>query len=239
MNRVDGEACFVLHTRPYRDTSALIDLFSPNYGRFTCVAKGLRGAGKSRQSWRAALQAFNLVSASWQGRGELKSLLDVQHQMNYSLAGRALFCGLYVNELLERLLHQHEPQSDIFVLYTRCLTNLAANAQLEENLRRFEFGLLEQLGYGLNFSYCNRSGLAINPAHYYFFHADDGLVLADEGFVGQCFSGKVLLQLANGDFSEGALFVAKQLSRLALGGLLGNKPLRSRALFAPSAQIPR
>ena len=239
MNRVDGEMCFVLHIRPYRDTSALVNLFSPNYGRFTCVAKGLRGGGKSRQTWRAALQAFNLVAASWQGRGELKSLLDVQSQHSYHLQGRALFCGLYINELLERLLHQHDPQTNIFLLYTQCLGQLHSGAQLEESLRRFEFGLLEELGYGLNFSHCTRTGLAVNPEHDYYFHADDGLILADESITVGRFSGKILLQLANGDFSGDALLAAKRLSRLALQVLLGSKPLRSRALFSASTQIPR
>ncbi len=232
MYRVDGEACFVLHIRPYRDTSALVNFFSPNYGRFTCVAKGLRGSGKSRQSWRAALQAFNLVSVTWQGRSELKTLLDVQEQARYSLQGKALFCGLYINELLERLLHANDPHPDIFVLYTQCLNRLVSGAGLEESLRLFEFGLLEQLGYGLNFSHCNRSGQAIRPDKYYFFFADEGLVLADESVGARPFSGAILLQLGNGDFSGEALLAAKGLSRLALHNLLGDKPLRSRALFA-------
>jgi DNA repair protein RecO (recombination protein O) len=237
MNRVDGEACFVLHIRPYRDTSALVNFFSPNYGRFTCVAKGLRGGGKSRQSWRANLQAFNLVSVSWQGRSELKSLLDVQHQASYCLQGRALFCGLYVNELLERLLHQHDPQADIFVLYTQCLTRLIGGVELEESLRRFEFGLLEKLGYGLNFTHCNRSGQAFSPDRFYIFHPDEGLILADEEVAAPRFSGEVLLQLASGDFSGDAQLAAKRLSRLALHGLLGSKPLRSRALFMAAVKV--
>jgi len=234
MNRVEGELCFVLHIRPYRDTSALVNLFSPNYGRFTCVAKGLRGAGRSRQPWRAALQAFNLVGVSWQGRGELKSLIDAQHQQSYNLQGKALFCGLYVNELLERLLHQHDPQSDVFVLYTQCLTQLAVGEELETTLRRFEFGLLDALGYGLNFSVCHRTGLAVMAEQTYCFQPAEGLVLADQG-CGLVFSGEVLLKLARGEFNHQTLPAAKRLSRLALQTLLGGKPLRSRALFAPAA----
>ncbi|MEX1667616.1 DNA repair protein RecO [Zhongshania guokunii] len=235
MNRVEGELCFVLHIRPYRDTSALVNLFSPNYGRFTCVAKGLRGASRSRQSWRAALQAFNLVSVSWQGRGELKSLIDAQHQQTFSLQGKALFCGLYVNELLERLLHQHDPQIDVFVLYTQCLTQLAVGEDLETSLRCFEFGLLDVLGYGLNFSVCHRTGSAIVAEQSYRFLVGEGLVLAEEASEA-VFSGEVLLQLARGGFNRDTLPAAKRLARLALLPLLGGKPLRSRALFAPASK---
>ena len=39
--KTDSEVGFVLHTRPYRETSLLVDLFTKNYGRVRCVAKGL------------------------------------------------------------------------------------------------------------------------------------------------------------------------------------------------------
>ncbi|CAA0080548.1 DNA repair protein RecO [Zhongshania aliphaticivorans] len=236
MNRVDGAPCFVLHLRPYRDTSALVDLFSLEHGRFTCVAKGLRGSGRSRQHWRAALQVFNLVSASWQGRNELKSLLDVQQQQSYSLKGRALFCGFYINELLERLLYPLDPHSEVFLNYTHCISQLAIGADLEPTLRRFEFGLLESLGYGINFTYCTQSQEPVESNRFYQFEVGEGLRPASENAVGMVFSGADLLQLAADDFGEDtALRAAKQLNRAALSVLLGDKPLRSRTLFTSSA----
>ncbi|MGY8817310.1 MAG: recombination protein O N-terminal domain-containing protein, partial [Pseudomonadales bacterium] len=38
------EPAFVLHTRPYRETSLLVDFFTRNYGRFRAVARGARAA---------------------------------------------------------------------------------------------------------------------------------------------------------------------------------------------------
>ena len=235
MNRVDGAPCFVLHLRPYRDTSALVDLFSLEHGRFTCVAKGLRGSGRSRQQWRAALQVFNLVSLSWQGKNELKSLLDVQQQQSFALKGRAIFCGFYINELLERLLYPLDPHSDVFLNYTHCISQLAEGADLEPTLRHFEFGLLESLGYGINFSFCSQSQEPIDSNSFYHFEVGEGLVPVSENSAGVVFSGSDLLCLAADDFSrETTLQAAKKLSRLALNALLGDKPLRSRALFASS-----
>jgi DNA repair protein RecO (recombination protein O) len=239
MNRVDGAPCFVLHLRPYRDTSALVELFSLEHGRFTCVAKGLRGSGRSRQQWRAALQVFNLVSVSWQGRGELKSLLDAQHQQSYSLKGRALYCGLYINELLERLLYRHDPHADVFLNYTHCLSQLELNAPLELTLRRFEFSLLESLGYGLNLSHCAHSNEPVTKAGYYRFDRDEGFFPVQKGAPGLVFSGADLLQLAADEFSADALLAAKKLSRQVLQGLLGDKPLQSRALFATATTSPQ
>lgn len=232
MNRVDGAPCFVLHLRPYRDTSALVDLFSLEHGRFTCVAKGLRGSGRSRQQWRAALQVFNLVSVSWQGKGELKSLLDAQHQQSYTLKGRALYCGFYINELLERLLYRHDPHSDIFLNYTHCLSQLEQDEALEPILRRFEFSVLESLGYGVNLGFCAHSNEPVQKERYYRFDSSEGLILTAENVSGLLFSGADLLQLSVDDYSGSALLAAKKITRLALSPLLGDKPLRSRSLFS-------
>lgn len=232
MNRVDGAPCFVLHLRPYRDTSALVDLFSLDHGRFTCVVKGLRGAGRSRQQWRAALQIFNLVAVSWQGRGELKSLLSVQHQQSYSLTGRALFCGFYINELLERLLYRHDPHPDVFLHYTHCLDQLALNAPLEPVLRRFEFNLLASLGYAVNIATCANSHEPVKPDAYYRFDIGEGFFPVLENAPGLVLSGEAILRLAEEKFDGEVLVVAKKLSRQVLRVLLGDKPLQSRALFA-------
>ncbi|WP_269619373.1 DNA repair protein RecO [Zhongshania sp. BJYM1] len=235
MNRVDGAPCFVLHLRPYRDSSALVDLFSLEHGRFTCVAKGLRGSGRSRQQWRAALQVFNLVSVCWQGKGELKSLLDAQHQQSYRLMGRALYCGFYINELLERLLYRHDPHSDIFLNYTHCLSQLEIDQPLEPILRRFEFNLLESLGYGVNFGFCAHNNEPVQKDCYYRFDSSEGLFLTSETASGLIFRGADLLQLMAEDYSGGALLAAKKITRLALNPLLGDKPLRSRSLFSSTA----
>ncbi|MBQ0796640.1 DNA repair protein RecO [Zhongshania sp.] len=234
MNRVDGAPCFVLHLRPYRDTSALVELFSLDHGRFTCVAKGLRGGSRSRQQWRAALQVLNLVSVSWQGRGELKSLLDAQHQRSYALKGRSLYCGFYMNELLERLLYRHDPHPDVFLSYTHCLSELERDAPLEPTLRRFEFSLLESLGYGVNLTFCAHSSEVVQSDAHYRFDAGEGFVHVAEGAPGLIFSGADLLQLAADEYNDSTLRAAKKLSRQLLQPLLGDKPLQSRALFANS-----
>ena len=239
MNRVDGAPCFVLHLRAYRDTSALVELFSLDYGRFTCVAKGLRGASRSRQQWRAALQVLNLVAVSWQGRGELKSLLDAQHQRSYSLKGRSLYCGFYINELLSRLLYHHDPHPELFLNYTHCLSELELEAPLEPTLRRFEFSLLESLGYGVNLTFCADGGDAIRPDAGYRFDSGEGFVLVADSAASFTYSGADLLQLAADDYSGSALQTAKKLSRQLLQPLLGDKPLQSRALFSASSDAKK
>ena len=40
--RVDGQAAYVLHTYPFRETSLIVEAFSRDYGRVALVARGAR-----------------------------------------------------------------------------------------------------------------------------------------------------------------------------------------------------
>ncbi len=235
MLRIEDQPCFILHVRPYRDTSAIVDFLSRDYGRLSAVAKGLRGGGKQRQAWRAGLQPFNLCLLGWQGRSDLKNLVDLQYLNAAVLRGEAQYCGFYVNELVERLLHQHDPHPEIFTAYSRCLDQLAdveANSlALAVPLRKFEFALLEALGYGVYLDHCSDSGEAPLAEHHYCYMPEYGLRLAQPGDQ-HFYAGEDLLALARGDFqSRTALAAARRLTHIALSPLLGERPLRSRELF--------
>ncbi|MGD8526309.1 MAG: recombination protein O N-terminal domain-containing protein, partial [Thioalkalispiraceae bacterium] len=40
MSKVELQHGYVLHARPYRDTSSLLEIFSRDYGRQSLVARG-------------------------------------------------------------------------------------------------------------------------------------------------------------------------------------------------------
>ena len=42
INNVSLEPAFVLHTRPYQETSILVDFFTRSYGRLNAIAKGAK-----------------------------------------------------------------------------------------------------------------------------------------------------------------------------------------------------
>ena len=64
--RVLLQSSFVLHRRPYRDTSLLLEVFSQEYGRLGLVA---RGAVSPRSRWKGLLQPFAPLLLSWSGAG--------------------------------------------------------------------------------------------------------------------------------------------------------------------------
>ena len=132
---------FVLHQRPYRDSSQLLECVTANHGRVGLVARGSRRTG-NRQ--RAFLQPFAPLRLSWLRRGELGRLTGVEPEaMSYTLAAQHLLAGFYANELLLRLTARSDPNSQVFSCYSRCLARLAAAEHVARTLRVFELHLLD------------------------------------------------------------------------------------------------
>src|SRR6056297_1190597 len=172
-----SESAFVLHTRSFRESSLIAELLTPNHGRVGVVARGGR---RGRRGGAGALQPFTLLQTEWSGRGELRTLTQAESERHFPLAGERLFAGLYLNELLLRLLHREEAQPEIFEKYLHTLDALMAGDDLEPVLRRFELHLLADLGYGFALDH-DVHGETIAPEVQYRFLADEGLLPVAEG----------------------------------------------------------
>ena len=228
--RVELNPCYILHNRNYRETSLLLDVFSRRYGRLSLVAKGAR---KQKNDKRALLQPGRKSNIAWTMRRELGTLTGVEpcHGITPQGAG-GLLTVFYINELLVRLLHRHEPHPELFDAYSEALDRLTDSATEQVTLRLFEKRLLEALGYGLALE-ADTEGNAINADQYYTYLPEQGAAPgAAPGPGALKISGRTLLALARDDLDdEVVLAEAKQLMRKTLGGLLGDKPLASRELY--------
>lgn len=215
---------FVLHSRAYRESSALVDLFTPD-GRLRAVLRGARGKAGT------LARPFVPVEVELRGRSELKNIGRLEGAgIAHFLTGEALFSGLYLNELLVRLLPAEAPHPDLFQHYAVTLQALAANRPLEPLLRAFEWRLLDELGYGFALD-IDLHGAPIAVDGIYRLLPDAGLEPVGHLQPG-LFQGAELLALAEADWSApGALAAAKRLMRQALAPHLGGRPLASRELF--------
>ena len=232
--RVELQNGYVLHTRPYRDNSLLVEFFSRDYGRVSLVARGAKGRKTRGGSVAALLQLFQPVSCAWTGRGELKTLTGCELLGSAtSLAGKAVFSGLYVNELLVRLLHHEDPHQVLFDRYHQVVEELRSSLDQELVLRGFEFALLEELGYGFALDLDGRSGESVASDCCYHYHPDYGLVQAAAGANNRLprYRGCDLQDIAQGISGAAGRKCAKRLMRQVLATHLGEKPLRSRELF--------
>ncbi len=236
MVRVELEPAYVLHGRPYRESSLLLEAFSRGYGRVGLVARGARGA---RSSWKNMLQPFRPLLLSWNQRGELGTLTAADQVASPPAArGQALFCGLYVNELLVRALQRSDPHAELFDAYRQLLTELSTLPQPEPVLRVFEMRLLESLGLGMQLDTEHGSGLPLEAGATYAYHPELGAIRVDEATglaateqTGQHVSGAALLALRGKCIDDAHLRELKWLMRRLLRHHLGDKPLSSQALF--------
>jgi DNA repair protein RecO (recombination protein O) len=228
-NRIILEPAFVLHRRPYSNTSLILELFTANHGRISALARSARGL-KSR--YKGKLELFSPMLVSWSGQRELKILGEVEfNRMPYLLDGEALICGFYLNELLLRLLHRDDPYRQLFSYYETALAQLNQAINLSITLRRFEKKLLDELGYGLPLHRDVETGLPIESDQSYGYLPERGFscLLTAEAMT---FSGKSLLAFRDENFiDELSLREAKHLVQIVLGRLLGAKPLKSRELL--------
>jgi len=229
--QVELHPCFVLHQKAYRETSVLLDVFSLEFGRYRLVARGSR---KSSKKSVQLYQAFKPVLLGWSGYGELQTVTHAEENgASYSLKQDASLCGLYLNELLVRLLPLNEPEPELFLAYEQALVGLQTNQHNEWLLRLFEKQLLQQLGYGLDIETEAESGLAVDEQKQYYYQASSGLWLWNSSVKTKPISGRSLKQFAGNEMpDQTSLLEIKTLMRGLIQYYLGDKPLRSRQLFA-------
>lgn len=234
MSRISLESAYVLHQRPYQDSSLLLEVFTLNHGRIGLVARGVR---KPKGRWQSLLQPFTPLLLSWTGRGELGTVVDAEMSGTaHPLKGQVLLSGFYINELLTRLLHRHDPHPELFDYYHALLNQLALlsdGQQLQQPLRLFEKQLLQEIGYGLVLEHDVVSGDAIDADGSYSYRLGEGPApVVDVAHDSLVMRGRSLLALAAGRLEDAeTLRDAKRLMRAALDQQLGGRPLHSRQLL--------
>ncbi len=229
--RFELHHAFVIHQRPFRETSLLLDVFSSRQGRVGIVAKG---AHRPRSAWRGVLQPFQSVLLAFAGRGEIYTLTHAERAgFTPPLPGARILSGFYVNELLTRLLARGDPHPRLYEAYVEVLTGLAGPIGDEPILRIFEKRLLAEIGYGLVLDRDSDSGAAIEGDRDYYYQYDKGPWRTPPADVATArISGAALLALSREAFCGGEqLRETKALMRFVLGAYLGGRPLASRELF--------
>ena len=143
--RIQQQPAFILHHRPFRDSSQILDIVTRDYGKIALVARGSRGS-KSRLA--GLLRPFSPLRISWVARSDLGTLTGAESAGNpLGLHGDAILSAFYVNELLLNFLHRHDPQPEIYGLYAEVIRALGSTSNFSRCLRMFELEFLGLLGY--------------------------------------------------------------------------------------------
>lgn len=235
--RIQQEPAWLLHHRPFRDSSRILDILSRDHGRLSLVARGARSA-KSRLN--GVLRPFMPLSLSWVARSDLGTLTGAEMDgAPVSLTGDALLSGYYANELLLKLMHRFDPQPEIFALYGRTIDRLAGKAQPAPTLRQFEIELLSLLGYALNLEQDVADHRDLLDDVYYEYRTTLGAMPSAQPDGPMVFSGRDLRAIRGGSFADPAtLRAASRLLRGVIAYHLDGKELKSRKVLQELRRRP-
>jgi len=230
--RVAQQPAWILHSLPWRETSLIVEVFTRNHGRIALVAKGAR---RPMSELRGVLMAFQPLLLDWSGGGEVKTLTRGEWRGAQALlAGRALLCAYYLNELLLKLTAREDPHPALFDAYESAIGALGQGESLARVLRRFELTLLRELGYGVMLD-SDGNGQPFRPGEPYLYIIERGpwpSSAAQETLDGVRVDGQTLIDLAADDFSRTeTLHEAGHLLRALIHHHLGGQSLQSRRVF--------
>ncbi len=228
----EQEPAYVIHRRSWRETSLMVDVLTLNFGRMTVIA---RGASSAKSPLKAQLQPFQPLMLDWSGRGDLKTLGHVEVRSGPRIRHTpCLYSGLYLNELLQRILPAADPHPALFAAYIDALSGLAETRDIEPVLRRFEKALAQALGYDFAWDLATDTREPVAPGQLYGYAPEQGIVSAAARDVRlQNLDGDTLLALAGGDLTGDApRRMAKRVMRVLTDYLLQGRPLHSRSLFS-------
>ena len=225
---------YMIHHRKYRDRSHIVHLFTEEMGRVD---------GILRQMPPPQYQPITLQAS---GKSELKNFTKLEI-LNHPIFfyGDAFFSGFYLNELILRLCPLEEPMLETFQQYHRTLEQLQVLSQqpnpnhyLKQILRQFEYVLLAELGYAIDFS-VDAQQQEIRPQQQYQFQLNDGFIAVAHSASGTL-QGEQIQAMQS--YEKGTVFNAEQLQLLSklyrqmIASLLGDRPLKSRQLWIQNSQ---
>ena len=242
----ERQPAYVLHRRAFRETSAIVELLTFDFGRVSGVVRGVKGGRRGHHH----IEPFTQVAASWRGRGQMVNVLRCEAVSPKQLSGDALFAGLYLNELLVKTLSHEEPAAALFDQYGQALTALGAGGDLEPILRTFERRLLDELGYGLAFDVDVNSGAPIVGDKAYgvvigegFHELPSGAASSHQRAGAQrhaplVLNGWQIAAIGTGDYRDRTVRqAAKRVFRRALELRLDGRRLTTRSLFAARMRL--
>lgn len=228
VRRIQLAPAYILHHRPYRDTSRILEVITRDHGRLSLFARGVRGP---KAKLASILQPFQLLLLSWSGRGDAAQLTGAETDGSApALPSGCLMGSFYLNELLLKLTTRHDPVPALFDDYHATLQNLREGCALEPALRIFEKRMLEAVGYGLDLTSEAQGGRPIEAGGYYHFRPAQGLFPTVAHAAG-ALSGASLIHLGT-EKLDGArdLEDSRRLLQAALAQCLEGRQLNTRAV---------
>ena len=238
--RVFNQRAFTLISRPYSETSSIVEVFTKDYGRIGLMAKG---AKRIKSKVKGVLQPFQPVLLSWTGKGEVPTLTSAEIDLEkinlfrHDVSGDRLVCAFYCNELLMSVIHRHDPHPKLFAIYQDTVLQMGiedSEVSLANNLRNFEQSIMKEAGYEVSFLTESDGKTLIEDHSYYSFQAGQGFVRETVDSPNNV-KGVVIKSLYGANHAPSDPDIAseaKRLMRRILVQTMGKRNIVSRELFS-------
>lgn len=219
------QKAFVIHSRPYKETSLIVTFLSERNGKINAVAKG---AKRKNSRLSGNLEPFQCLNIDFRGRSDLKTLYLAEPCEVFEdfVGSENLYSAFYINELINFLITQSEESVDLFNIYKGCISKLKKDLSIEEILRNFELDLLGVLGYEINFYNEYDTNKEIESDKYYRYSPQSGFSKSEDGF-----DGKVLNEISQRIFSNESLAASKEINRMTIEYYFEELNIKSRVFF--------
>ncbi len=139
----------IINRLTLRDADKLLTIFTPDYGKLVCYARGVHNIRSSRLT---KLNIFSRIKFELVVKGNHKVLTHVdllssyRHNKTNLVHIQRMF---QIGELINELTPEEQAQPEIYDLLETALTHLS-RFSTPEYLYRFKLKLLHLLGYGRN-----------------------------------------------------------------------------------------
>ena len=226
--RIQLQHAYCIHSRSYRESSQILEMLTLDHGLISCV---VRGAKKKNSSTGLV---FTPLVISWSGRGDLFTLIDVEVTGVKQIDSPEVYIlGMYINELILRLVPKSSPSKEIFELYRNIISMLDDKENQERLLRLFEIELLNSIGHGLSLDKELDHETPIEENKVYRYNVGLGPASVEkESTAWNVIKGETLLGLQSPlSMDATCLAEAKQLMRGIINWHLNDRPLYSRTIM--------
>ena len=226
--RVQLHQAYCMHARRYRESSRIMEMLTPEYGLISCLGHG------SRKKNTSSDLLFAPLLISWSGRGDLFTLTHVEKTAAKEVSSpKICIIGMYLNELILKLVPKSSPSKEVFDLYQNVIRLLEKDESQEKVLRLFEIELLNLVGHGLSLDKESDHETSIYENATYRYDVGLGPVrIQHENNAWNVIKGATLLALQSPLSMDAAnLSEAKRLMRGIINWHLDSRPLHSREIL--------
>lgn len=156
----------VLRVIDFSETSAIVTLFTREFGKVRALAKGAR---RPKGPFESALDVLALCRIVFLRKASdaLDLLTEARLQRRFRPAGRdlaSLYAGYYIAELLGELTDDYDPHPELFDAAESTLSELAAGRTIAPLVLRFELTALRLLGHLPELDLCVECGVGVEPS---------------------------------------------------------------------------